>query len=1050
MAYNIGPKIGIDGEREFRNSIKKINDTYKALEAETRAATAAFEANGDEQGKLEVTAKNLQKQIDLQKEKMEKLQDAVKKASDKYGENSLEATRLRGAMFDAQASAAKLEAELQDVTSQLDGSEEAMEEFADAAEDAGDKALTFGDILKADVISDVIMDGLREMADLVKEFGSGAIEEAASMQAVEAQVEQTFGTMKDLAEDALQDISEDTNIAGTRMQTAFTKIYAFAKTSGATAENALTISSRAMIVAADSAAYYDRSIEEATETLQAFLKGNYANDAALGIACTEVTRNTKANELYAKSFKELSESQKVDTLLAMVEAGNEASGAIGQAARESDSWENVTGELAEVMRLLQVEVGKPALKKLIPSIQKITKEGHELIEDIDWDEFAEKVEDLMDGAIEHGPKIVRMIATIGAAIVAIKAVKKAQELTSVASAFFGIGNAAKAASQTVAATGAAAMASPWGAVAAVIGAGVALITSYAIRAKSDSEQLSDAMDKLQERLEDANADFEETKREVEENAIAAQYYVDRLEELEKAGLNTAASQREYEMVVEQLNELLPELNLTINEQTGLVDQNTDAIRANIESLKNQAIQQAMQERFTDVLKAEAAAKIEIAEAQVKLNQKKEKKVALEKAEEAAIEEVEKAQKKANAAAKAYQDAIKLKNADDHTISAELQKMQKASEEANAELEKQKAALAGVKGQINANEKSMEAYSKEISKGEDTLAEYAEEIALAKEMCDLFAESTSGVSKEQADLNLKIEDLQNALDSVQTAYADALAEAQTSIGGQIDLFGDLAEESNYSAKQIAKDWEKKYKAMMDYADNLKKVADMGLDQALIEQLSDGSEESMLIIDQWADETEKGIQKINNAFGNLEEAKTHVAETVTEIKYGFEEQMQEIEETAQKSGLQIINGVVKGIEDETGKLENTMAAAAKKAINAFDRKMMIRSPAKAMVPSGKYTVGGIVEGVDENVRLLEKSMEELAIAGQGAFDQKQLDRAADYPMQVPATSAVQNTSVAHNYGGIAIQIYPQEGQDAKEIADAVMERLQAEVDRRETAL
>ena len=66
MSYNIGPKIGIDGEKEFRSSIRNINDTYKALEAETKAVTKSFDAQGDEQGKLEATSKQLQKQIDLQ------------------------------------------------------------------------------------------------------------------------------------------------------------------------------------------------------------------------------------------------------------------------------------------------------------------------------------------------------------------------------------------------------------------------------------------------------------------------------------------------------------------------------------------------------------------------------------------------------------------------------------------------------------------------------------------------------------------------------------------------------------------------------------------------------------------------------------------------------------------------------------------------------------------------------------------------------------------------------------------------------------------------
>lgn len=94
MSYNIGPKIGIDGEREFRTALKNINDTYRALEAETKAVTAAFDAQGNEQGKLEATSKQLEKQIDAQKQKMTLLEDAVKKASDKYGENSVEATTI--------------------------------------------------------------------------------------------------------------------------------------------------------------------------------------------------------------------------------------------------------------------------------------------------------------------------------------------------------------------------------------------------------------------------------------------------------------------------------------------------------------------------------------------------------------------------------------------------------------------------------------------------------------------------------------------------------------------------------------------------------------------------------------------------------------------------------------------------------------------------------------------------------------------------------------------------------------------------------------------
>ena len=91
------------------------------------------------------------------------------------------------------------------------------------------------------------------------------------------------------------------------------------------ASDALELSDRAMQAVADSAAFYDRSLEDVTDSLQSFLKGNFENDAALGLSCTETTRNTAANALYGKSFKDLAEEQKQLTLLQMVEDANKAS-----------------------------------------------------------------------------------------------------------------------------------------------------------------------------------------------------------------------------------------------------------------------------------------------------------------------------------------------------------------------------------------------------------------------------------------------------------------------------------------------------------------------------------------------------------------------------------------------------------------------------------------------------------------------------------------------------------------------------------------------------
>lgn len=209
--------------------------------------------------------------------------------------------------------------------------------------------------------------------DAIKDFGLGCINAAADASASASQFSQVFGDLEGSASKSLSEIANNAGITETRMKDSFTKIAAFAKTTGMDTESALNLSERAMIAVADSAAFYDRSLEETTESLQSFLKGNYENDAALGLSCTEVTRNTAANELYGKSFKDLSEEQKQLTLLKMVEDANKLSGALGQAARESETWTNVTGNLKQSWTDFQAAIGKHVLPMATGLVKKLSE-----------------------------------------------------------------------------------------------------------------------------------------------------------------------------------------------------------------------------------------------------------------------------------------------------------------------------------------------------------------------------------------------------------------------------------------------------------------------------------------------------------------------------------------------------------------------------------------------------------------------------------------------------------------------------------------------------
>ena len=283
---------------------------------------------------------------------------------------------------------------------------------------AKEKALSFGDVLKANVLSGAIVNGFQKLSGAVKNLSGQFIESAANVNAETSAFEQTFGTLGDEASAAIGRVANESGILQTRLNTLGSKIYAFARSSGGDTTESMNLMERALKAAADSAAYYDTSVEQATETLQSFLKGNFANDAALGLSATETTRNAAAMELFGQKYNDLSEIQKQETLLKMVEDSQRLSGAMGQAAREADGWENVLGNLKETWRQFQANAGAPFLESLIPIIQKITTAFQGWINSVDWDTFTANITGFVDTVLDNGDTIISVIAGIATGFVA--------------------------------------------------------------------------------------------------------------------------------------------------------------------------------------------------------------------------------------------------------------------------------------------------------------------------------------------------------------------------------------------------------------------------------------------------------------------------------------------------------------------------------------------------------------------------------------------------------------------------------------------------------
>ncbi|MDR1687270.1 MAG: hypothetical protein LBS21_01500 [Clostridiales bacterium] len=250
-------------------------------------------------------------------------------------------------------------------------------------------------------------------------------ETAAEVKALKEQFASVFSGFEAQADKSLNSVANNAGVAAGRMKGSFTQIAAFAKTTGMDTSNSLGLAERAMVAVADSAAFYDKSIEQQTASLQSFLKGNFENDAALGLSATETTRNAAANALYGKSFVQLAEDQKQLTLLKMVEDANTLSGALGQSARESDSWTNQLGNFKQKITDLKAALGNTFLKPAIDGMKAAASFVGMLTEGIEGlvgeGSFINRMFERMTRGIKRVQSIVeRFVKRIGGAEQALK------------------------------------------------------------------------------------------------------------------------------------------------------------------------------------------------------------------------------------------------------------------------------------------------------------------------------------------------------------------------------------------------------------------------------------------------------------------------------------------------------------------------------------------------------------------------------------------------------------------------------------------------------
>lgn len=432
MAVDIGPKIGIDGEKEFRNQLTQVNQAVKTLGSEMKLVTAEFGRNAQSEEAL--TKKNdvLERTVLTLNDKLQIQQEMLKKSVEELGEADTTTMKWQQAVNETQAALAKSEREIKENTQAIEdlanGTDEAGDEFADA----GKQAASFGDVLKANVIGDVIIKGVEALANGVKKVGK-AFKDAIVDSAAFADEMLTMSQTTGLSTDALQEYKYMSDLVDVDLNTItgalskLTKNMSSAKKgTGATAE--------AFKKLGVEITKSDGSLRDNQNVFNAVLD-------ALGGISNETERDAIAMQIFGKSAQDL---------LPMIIAGGDAVKAFAEEAHEmgyvlDESTLNSLGAVQESfdrIGLLTDSIKSNLATALAPIVEDLANKFIAWSKSVDWDavaqkvnEVAEAIQDFFSFVSENGDTIIAILAGIAAGFVAWNVVSMIMGLVEAIKAF---------------------------------------------------------------------------------------------------------------------------------------------------------------------------------------------------------------------------------------------------------------------------------------------------------------------------------------------------------------------------------------------------------------------------------------------------------------------------------------------------------------------------------------------------------------------------------------------------------------------------------------
>lgn len=206
MATSFGGTVKLTGESEYRKALRDITSNLKEVSSELKLTTTQFTVGDKTVKETKTSYSNMNTTIQEQKEKINSLRTALLEAEKEYGSNNEKVKTFKTQLNNA-------ETQLLQMENATGKSNKELKEMKNGFDDAGQGAIKFGDLLKANVLGDFITSGLKAMSSAIKQVGTTLLSVGKDALDSYADYEQLVGGVETLFKDNANTVEDYANNA---------------------------------------------------------------------------------------------------------------------------------------------------------------------------------------------------------------------------------------------------------------------------------------------------------------------------------------------------------------------------------------------------------------------------------------------------------------------------------------------------------------------------------------------------------------------------------------------------------------------------------------------------------------------------------------------------------------------------------------------------------------------------------------------------------------------------------------------------------------------